>query len=87
MIGVYGGVADQNVDPAPFLLDPINQGRELAHVRYVAGDGHGLAGGVEIFFVDLGGDRFAGVQLARGDDHLGTLAGVGFGDGLADSPA
>ncbi len=82
-IGIGGGVADQHVDPAEFLLRLVDEMAKLVFRRDVRGDGdrrlaaHGC--------VDRRRRLFAGIEPARGDDHCRAVAGQGLGDGPADA--
>ena len=61
----------------------LHQPFKLLLVADVAGDGDGLAAAALGFGADLRRRLFALVQLAAGDDHLGTMLRQPFGHGAA----
>src|ERR1700722_15630821 len=73
------GIADEDVDPAPFCARLRHQIFELRLIRYAGGDGDRLAAiganGLERLLT--------GRLIARRDRHLGA----GFGEELGDGPA
>jgi hypothetical protein len=82
-VRVGGGVVDQDIDLAEASDGVGDQLFDLLGLAGVTGKGDGLAAAC----VDLFGDAGQAVDLARGEDDLGAMAGETLGDGLTDATA
>ena len=84
VIGIAGGIADEDVDRAEPHFGLGNEGLKARLVTDGRGDGDGAL--LPVALVDGGGDLAAGLGLARGDDDARAGIGKRLGDGASDPP-
>ena len=81
VVGVAGGIADQDVDRAPDLFGFLNHRLQLVLDRNAGADGHGRAA----FCLNFFDHRFACVQFTARHHHFGASSRQLKSDGSANA--